>query len=124
MNFIKKLFHREPYVCCMEMHNKFNCYCSIEHPCPPVDAGGAREFYDKYHFGIIHNMIDPEWDEKIQLEEIYKKLILIYNFDSDEKNLQIVYKGHKRVYLSNKKFVPLIPGSIFIYDKTKLKVKF
>lgn len=120
----RKFFYKEPYICCMEMHNQFSCYCSIEHPCPPAGEGGAKEFFEKYHFAIIHNMFDPEWEEKIQLEEIYKKLILIYEFKPDEKNLQIVYKEHDRVYLPDKKFIFIPSGGIFIYDKTKIDIKF
>lgn len=124
INFIKKLFHREPYVCCMEMCNQFSCYCSIDPPCPPAGEGGAKEFFEKYHFSVIHNMFDPEWEEKIQLEEIYKKLILIYEFDPQNENVQIVYKNHKRVYLPNKKYVPIQPGTVFIYDSSKIKIKY
>jgi len=124
MNFIQKLFHREPYICCMEMHNKFECYCSIEPPCPPAGEGGAKEFYDKYHFSILHNMIDPEWDDKIKLEEIQKKLILIYGFTPDDEDVMIVYKNHKKVYLPNKKYVSIQPGTVFIYDSSKIKIKY
>lgn len=106
----------------MEQHNQFYCWCSIDPPCLSVDEGGAKEFFEKYHYALIYNMFDPEWDDNIKLEEIYKKLILIYDFDPQDSGsgLIIVYKEDK-VYISG--YCVSIPkGGIFVYDQTKVEV--
>lgn len=122
LNFIKNIFAK-PYTCCMELYTSYGCYLSIHHPSEGL-IDGFKEFFKRNHFLIAHNMFDEEWEEKIKLEEIYKKLLLIYKFDSEDKNLVIVYKNHKKVYLPNGSYVPLPPRSIFVYDSSKLKVSY
>lgn len=120
-NLINKFFAK-PYTCCMEQHNQFYCYCSIDPPCSSVDTGGAKEFFEKYHYTLIYNMFDPEWEDKIKLEEIYKKLILIYELDPKNENLIIVYNEEK-IYIPG--YYVIIPkGGIFVYDQTKIKVTY
>ena len=71
---------------------------------------------------IGHRMFDPEWDNKIQLEEIYKKLLFVYDFNPKDENL-IIIRGKDKVYIPERKFyVPLPPGSVFVYDKSRLKI--
>lgn len=106
----------------MEMHNKFNCYVSIDPKGPSCGEGGVIKFFDKNHFLIAHNMFDLDWDEKTKLEEIVKKLVLICDFDLNDKNIAIVHKRHKRVYLPNGHYVPIPPRGIFVYNKLKLEV--
>jgi len=121
LNLFHKLFAK-PYTTCMELHNDYGCYISISHP-SQTSVKGFRKFFNENHFLIAHNMFDEKWDEKTKLEEIYKKLVLIYEFDSKDNNICIVYKNHKKVYF-NEFFVALPKRSIFAYDKTKLKVNF
>jgi len=116
-------FLSEPYTTCMEKHNSFGCYLSLKISSKDFESG-IREFYEDHHFIIAFNMFDPEWDEKLQLEAISKKLILIYHFNPSDENLIIVYKNHKKVYLPNNKHVVLPPGSIFVYDKSKIKISY
>mgnify|MGYP001017580803 CR=1 FL=1 len=79
INWIRKFFIKTPYVCCMELHNILECYLSLKIPSiGPIE--GFRGFFHENHFMIGHRMFDPEWDDSIKLEEIYKKLILIYIF--------------------------------------------
>lgn len=116
-------FFAKPYTCCMEIHNQYGCYISIHHP--SIDSiDGYKEFFKQNNFLIAHNMFDEEWEEKIQIEEIYKKLLLIYEFDPKNQNLIIVYKNHKRVYLPNNTYVRLHSRSVFVYDSSKLTVSF
>ena len=122
IKLIKKLFST-PYECCMELHNQFGCYISIIHPSyDSID--GFRKFFNENHFLIAHNMFDETWDDKIKLEEIFKKLILIYDFDSKDEDIVIVYKNHNKVYLPNNKFVCLSSRSIFVYNKKKINIFF
>lgn len=107
----------------MELHNQYGCYLSISFPSED-SIDGFRKFFNENYFLIAHNMFAEEWDEKTKLEEIYKKLLLIYEFDPEEKNICIVYKNHKKVYLPNGFYIPLPPGSIFVYDSKKVKVSF
>lgn len=121
-NLLNKFFAK-PYSCCMEQHGEYKCYVSINHP--SVDSiDGFRKFFDENHFLIAHNMFDEEWDNKTKLEEIYKKLLLIYEFDPKDKNICIVYKDHKKVYLPNGFYVSLPPRSIFVYDLNKVKISY
>lgn len=122
MNIINKFFAK-PYTCCMELHSQYGCYLSIHHPSND-SVSGFKEFFSRNHFIIAHNMFDEKWEEKIILEEIYKKLIFTYEFDPTDQNIIIVYKNHKKVYLPNGFYVPLPPRSIFVYDLSKLKVSF
>jgi len=118
-NLILKLFTK-PYNCSMELHKHYGCYVS---PYQPADySESLREFFKRNHFLIAHNMFDENWDEKTQLEEIYKKLLLIYQFDPNNQDIIIVYKNHKKVYLPNGFYVPLPQKSVFVYDKGKIKV--
>ena len=122
MNLINK-FLSKPYTCCMELHNEYECYLSIHHP-SLNSIEGFKKFFNQNHFLIAHNMFDEEWEENIKLEEIYKKLLIIYDFDPNNKDIVIVYKNHKKIYLPNCFYVPLPPRSIFVYDKSKLKVSY
>lgn len=106
----------------MEQHNKFQCHCSIEPPCQPAGDGGALEFFNKYHYALIWNMFDPEWDHKTKLEEIFKKLSLIYKFTSEDKDIIIVHNEEK-IYIPGY-YVLIPPGAIFVYDRTKVDVIF
>ena len=116
-------FYAKPYKTCMELHNDYQCYISSSHP-SETSIEGFKKFFDENHFLIAHNMFDDDWDEKTKLEEIYKKLLLIYEFDPHNKNIIIVYKNHKKVYLPNNLYVPLPPRSVFVYDCSKLKVHY
>lgn len=120
LNLLSKLFSK-PYTCCMELHNEYGCYISIVHP-SLNSIDGFKKFFNQNHFLIAYNMFDEEWDEKIQLEEIFKKLLSIYNFDLNNKDIVIVYKNHKKIYLPNNFYVPLPPRSVFVYDRSKLKI--
>jgi hypothetical protein len=104
----------------MELHNEYGCYISVAHP-SQTSIEGFRKFFNENHFLIAHNMFDEKWDEKTKLEEIYKKLLLIYEFNSLD-NIIIVYKKHKKVYISNNLYIPLPPRSIFVYDSSKLEI--
>jgi len=123
MNNLLNKFFTKPYQCCMELHIQYDCYISVYHPSTD-SIDGFRKYYEQNHFLIAHNMFELEWDENIKLEEIYKKLLLIYEFDPEDKNIFIVYKNHKKVYLPNRLYVPLPPRSVFVYDSSKIKVSF
>jgi hypothetical protein len=121
IDFIRKFFIKTPYTCCMELHNELGCYLSLRIPSiGPIE--GFRAFFWENHFLIAHRMFDPEWEDKIQLEEIYKKLLFVYDFDPKDKNLMIV-RGEKKVYIPERKiYIPLPPGGVFVYDKNQLKI--
>lgn len=124
MNFLKKLFAK-PYVTkCMEMHGEYECFISIDPEGPSCEEGGPRLFFDTNHFLICHNMFDTDWDEKTVIEEVFKKLILICNFDPNDDNIVIVYKNHERVYLPNNLYVEMRPRGVFVYDKSKIKITY
>lgn len=118
-NWIRKFLTRKPYTCCMELHNEFGCYVSIYHPSKD-SIDGFNKFFKENYFLIVHNIFDSNWEDKIKLEEIHKKLTSMIEFDCDDKNLIIVY-NEKKVYI--KEHYILIPsGGIFVYDKTKVDV--
>ena len=57
-----------------------------------------------------------------KLEEIYKKLLMVYDFNPKDENL-IIVRGEQKIYIPERKFyVPLPPDGVFVYDKSKLKV--
>ena len=123
---LKQLLNKllaQPYTTCMEVHNEYQCNISISHP-SETSIEGFKKFFNENHFLIAHNMFDEDWEEKIKLEEIYKKLLLIYEFDPNDENIIIVYKNHKKVYLPNNFYVPLPPRSVFVYDSSKLKIHY
>lgn len=107
----------------MELHTQYGCFLSLHIESEKPDQG-FKKFFEENHFLIAHNMFDDEWEEKVQLEEIIKKLLLVYEFEPQDDNIKIVYKDHKRVYLPNKLFVPLPPRSVFVYDSSKIEVLF
>lgn len=118
-NLIRKFFAK-PYQCCMEQHNQFYCYCSIDPPCSAADEGGAKEFFEKYHYALLYDMFDLEWDDKIKLEEIFKKLIFIYDFDKTDENIMIVFKEGTINIPGYRISIP--PGGVFVCDKTKIEI--
>jgi hypothetical protein len=107
----------------MELHNKFNCYTSIDFNSESFE-NGLSKFYETNHFLIFHNIVDDKWDLKIKLEEIYKKLILLCRFDPNNKNIIIVYDTNKKIYLPNNKYTLLPPGGALVYDSSKIRVFF
>ena len=121
INFIRKFFIRKPYVCCMELHNQLGCYLSLKIPSiGPIE--GFRAFFWENHFLIAHRMFDPECEDEVQLEEIYKKLLFVYDFNPKDENLMII-RGERKVYIPEKNsYVPLLHDGVLIYDKSKLKV--
>lgn len=114
-NIFRKLFYKIPYTCCMELCNTLGCYCSIEHPCNPAPYGGAQEFFNKYHFTIIH---------RIKIEELSNKCKKIYTFDLDDENIITIHSTNKRIYLPDKRFILLPADGVFVYDKSKIHIEF
>lgn len=105
----------------MELHNQLGCYLSLK-PTAPGPIEGFREFFEDNHFLIAHNMFDPEWMNEVQLEDIGLKLLLVYGFNPDNKNL-IIVRGEQKIYIPKRNFyIPLPSGGVFVYDKSKLKV--
>lgn len=115
-------FFAKPYTCPMELHNEYGCYISAYHPADYIES--FREFFKRNNFIIAHNMFDEKWDEKIKLEEIFKKLIMIFNFNPNDENIILVYKKHKKVYLPNRYYVDIPTGGIFVYDKSKINISY
>lgn len=120
INLFRKFFSK-PYQCSMELHLDYGCYISVFHPSND-SLEGFRLFFEKNHFLIGHNMFDETWDEKTQLQQIFKKLLLIYKFDPNDKNIIVIYKNHKPIYLPNNYCVNLPERGIFVYDKRKIKI--
>jgi len=121
IDFIRKFFIKTPYTCCMELHNELGCYLSLRIPSiGPIE--GFRAFFWENRFLIAYRMFDPKWEDIIQLEEIYKKLLCVYDFDPKDENLMIV-RGEKKVYIPERKiYISLPPGGVFVYDKSQLKI--
>ena len=120
-NWIKKLFIKTPYICCMEMHNQFGCYLSLQIPSiGPIE--GFNGFFEENNFLIAHRMFDPT-SKKDEIEkEIHHKLTNVYDFDPKDKNIRVV-SGPSKIYVPSRKFyIPLPPGGVFVYKKDKLKV--
>ena len=111
-NWIRKFLIKKPYTCCMELHNILGCYISIHHPSSgPIE--GYNQFFYENHFSIISNLRKEK--------NVSDVLSSVYSFDMRSSNIKII-KGKKKVYLPNKTFVPLDDNSVFVYDKTKLKI--
>ena len=110
-NLFRKIFAK-PYTPCMELHNTLGCYISIHHPSSgPIE--GYNQFFYENHFLIISNLREEQ--------NVSDVLSSVYSFDMESSNIKII-KGKKKVYLPNKTFVSLDENSVFVYDKTKLKV--
>lgn len=105
---LRKLFSK-PYTCCLEMHNELGCYCSVEHPCPPAGEGGAVEFFDKYHFMIVHQIAHKT------NEEIIQDLISILG----PRKARVQFAG-KRIYFNDRRYIDLPPDGIFVYDENEI----
>ena len=121
MNNLIHKFTSKPFQCCMELHNKYNCYVSIDFTADSFEHG-LFKFYEQNNFLIFYNIFDINWDHKTILEEIYKKLILICGFDPNDKNIIIVYEPSRKIYLPKNKYISIVPGGIFVYDKSKVEV--
>jgi len=124
VNLEKQIPNYNIYHCFMEFNNVFNCWVSFS----PLNGNSHDEmmlFYDENHFIIGYDFFDPEWSNEIQAEEIFKRLILLYGFDSNDENLLIV-RGPKTIHLPSKnhQFVELKPGSIFVYNKKEIEVEY
>lgn len=119
INIFRKLFSK-PFKVCTERHETFLCFMSFD-PTIPYSKDLYKDFYNKHHFLVGCNMYDVNWDEKIILEEILKKLVCLYGFGPEDKDLMIV-KDPKRIYLPTWEYVDVAPGGIVAYDKSKLKV--
>ena len=104
----------------MEMHIKFNCWFSI---LPSRNSSDFEriDFFNKNHFAILENMYDPNWDNEVQIEEIFKKLVILYNFNPNAHNI-IIERGEKKIYLPNKKYAIIPEGGVFVYDILKIKI--
>ena len=119
---LDRIVKGKPYSCPMEKNNKLNCYVSFK----PSNSDPRKEcldFFEENHFIIGWNMFDPEWSNETQAEEIFKRLILIYDFKPTDENLLIV-RGPKVIYFEDHQFVKLPPGGVFVYDKTEVKVDY
>jgi len=121
MNNLFRKFFSNPYACNMERNFKYECWLSVDYSTKD-SSGGFKKFFEKNNFLIAHNMFDESWEEKIQLEEIFKKLILIYEFNPNDENIIVIYKNNKPIYLPNNYYLLLPPRAIFAYDKSKIKV--
>lgn len=110
----RQLFYRTQYKCTMELCNGLHCYCSIKHPCAPAEYGGAQEFFAANHFTIIHN---------IKLKELPDKIKKIYTFDLEDEDIILVHSTRKKIYLPDNRFILLPTDGVFIYDKSKIKIK-
>jgi len=124
MSIEKQIPTYNMYSCPMEFNRVLNCWVSFS----PDDGNSHNEmmsFYDENHFMIGYDFFDPEWSNEIQAEEIFKRLILLYNFDNTDENLLIV-RGPKTIHLPSKnhQFVELGPGSIFVYNKREIEVEY
>lgn len=111
-----------PYSCTMELHNILKCYISIK-PSNKSFGEECLDFFNENHFLIGWNMFDPEWDNEVQAEEIFKRLILIYNFSPSDENIVFV-RGPKVIYFEDHQFVKLPPGGVFVHDRTKVEIDY
>lgn len=124
MNWLRKLFNnKKEQMHIMEQHNQLFCYCSIDKNYPPCTFGGAKLFFKNYHYSVMANMYDPSWDEKVKVEEVLKRVKLILEEQCDDNTI-VVYKKHKKIFLPGERFVRIPRNGIFVYDKTKVNVKF
>jgi len=123
LNFFRKLFSKKYCPPCIELTNRLLCHVFMD-PNSSTHEEGAQKFFNTNHFTVAYNMFEEEWDEKVILEEVFKKLILIYNFDPNNPNIIIVYKDHKKVYLPNRLYVDNPPRAVFVYDRSKVKVSY
>lgn len=119
INFIKKIFSK-PAQLSYEQDLELKCLMACHHPSENT-LDGHKKFFDKHHFTVGHYVYDPEWDEKTKLSSIFLKLLSIYEFNN-KSDIILIHKDHKKIYLPNGHFVELYPGSIFVYDKKKIKV--
>ena len=114
-----KKLDKEVFVPPMENHNKFNCYISILPQWNRYEYEHL-DFFERYNFVIGYNLYDSEWENEVQLEEIFKKIMIMFNF-KDLENL-VIERGEKIIHLPDGRYTPIPKGGIFLYDKSKIKV--
>lgn len=119
---LDRIVKGRPYSCTMELHNKLKCYISIKSSNKSFGEE-CLDFFNENHFSIGWNMFDPEWDNEVQAEEIFKRLILIYNFSPSDENIVFV-RGPKVIYFEDHQFVKLPPGGVFVFDRIKIEVDY
>lgn len=119
INFFKKMFSKQ-YIPCMEVHNRYGCYLSLKVPSNDFDEG-IKLFFDENNFIIAYNMFDPEWDRKTILEQIFIKILKIYNFDPNDKDIDLVI-GKNKIYLPNGYYVLIPEDGIFIFNNKKINI--
>ena len=105
----------------MEKHPEFNCY--LMHKPEPHKLVDERSlnFFKENHFVVGWNMFDPEWDNDTQVEQVFKRLIAIYNFSPRDENI-VFERGPKYIYFEDHQYIRIPFGGVFVYDKTKVEV--
>lgn len=124
MELLKNLFRKkEEQTHIMEQHNELLCYCSIDKNYPPCTYGGAKMFYQNYHYSVMANVYDEDWTDDVRKEEVIKRVKIILEDECNDDTV-IVYKKHKRIFLENGKFIAIPYQGVFVYDKSEINVKF
>lgn len=118
---LDRIIKGTPFECSMELNLYFNCHLSSKFSETGYCDQKILDFFNENHFLIAWNMFDHNWSNEIQAEEIFKKLILIYNFNPNDENLLII-RGPKVIYLSDHQFIKIPNRGVFVYDKTKVEV--
>lgn len=107
----------------LELHQQFNCWFSFDSESSGSVHDQRINYLKTNNFLVCHNMFDKEWSNEIQAEEIFKKLILLYELKPNDVNTLIV-RGPNTVYFSDHRFIKLAEGSVFAYDQTKVDVEY
>ncbi len=107
----------------LELHAQFNCWFSFDFESSGDVHDQRLNFFKKNNFLICHNMFDKDWSNEIQAEEIFKKLILLYELKPNDENV-IIVRGPNTIYFPGHRFIKLMEGSVFAYDETKIEVEY
>lgn len=114
------IYDEKEFTCAMEGNINLKCDTSV---LPDAEGSMPIDFFNKHHFAIGWRFFDPNWENDIQAEEIFKRLILLYEFSPNDDNLLIV-RGEKKISIPNYQYVMIPEGGIFVFDKTKIKVDY
>lgn len=105
-----------------EFHQDLRCTFTVGLPSNSTEEG-FKKFFNDNGFTIGFNLFDTKDDYKKQVETVYKKLILIFDFNPDDENIVFVV-GKINLTFGDEESITLPEHSIFVYDKEKIDVDY
>lgn len=105
-----------------EFHQDLKCTLTVDTSSNNIEKG-FKNFFKDNGFAIGFNLFDVENNYKKQVETVYKKLILIFDFNPDAESI-IFILGKINLIFSDEESITLPEHSVFVYDKEKIDVDY